>query len=348
MIIRKCQHIGKILLLATIVLAVSLFIPQNTAKAEEADIVISDVRESGLSSGVNTETVSLKSASRSEVKKLDAALKMKREFILKVGTGSEGLEKTLSDINKKLRKINKAGVVLNFGPEANKIPGGGKTENICTDENGFYLVFISEDNAKTYCGAIDFMNRIFEAAKKNKSSVKTGDSSFANARKVLASASSMSALSDAMKLYAVAASGYFTCSRVSNGFNMTYNPAGRGSFDAQGSRSEIMNTLAAGRASGVCEEYAKYENFVFSLLGIEGSSRRSTLLMHAWSVAKVTNSEGKVMWVPFDYDIGPSWTLSRSAFDPSNTAEMKNRYKIYLEGIEGAPSGKNFENSDFK
>lgn len=368
MINRKCKYTGEnvqngyskidrksgikyifALLFAILVFSASPAVTEYSAAAEEHVETDSVLLEQAAFPFQGIEVVSLEAATRTEVKKLAAALNQKREFVLKIRTNGEKPEKLLCGINKKLRKINKAGVVLNFGPDANKgSENSGITRNYPTEENGCYYVYISEDNAKTYCGAVELISRMFTEAKKNKCSVKTGDKSFANAQTTLAKASCMSELSDAMKLYAIAASGYFTCTRVSNGFNMTYNQSGRGSYDACGSRAELVTTLLAGKATGVCEEYAKYEVFVFSLLGIEAYCNKSMTLNHAWSVARVTNSAGKVMWVPFDYDIGPSYTLSRTAFDPSNTAEMKNRYRIYLEGILGAPSVKNFENSDFK
>ena len=55
-----------------------------------------------------------------------------------------------------------------------------------------------------------------------------------------------------------------------------------------------------------------------------------------------------MLWIPFDYGIGPAERLSVSdEIREKYLKTEKMRYKLYLEGIKDAPKKKNFEESDF-
>jgi len=182
------------------------------------------------------------------------------------------------------------------------------------------------------------------------------------------SAKNFSELSDAMKFWVIATSGYFGCNfsrdakeaveynTLSNTwiekehkiFGMVYN------FDVS---TEIfskdwknMRCLSQNKAEGVCWTFAYYEKLVFEQLGIKAYERRSDEINHAWTVVKVKNSKGKTLWIPFDYDIGPSVRLGGVSYEDIRKKYLdteNKRYKLYLKGIKGAPKKRNFNQTDF-
>lgn len=110
-----------------------------------------------------------------------------------------------------------------------------------------------------------------------------------------------------------------------------------------------MKNLLNNRASGVCAVFARYECLLFKQLGITAFYNLSGKINHAWSVIKVKNSTGKTLWIPFDYGIGPSTNLSVSdAIKKKYLRTEEMRYRLYLNGIKGAPQKKNFTQNDFR
>lgn len=151
-------------------------------------------------------------------------------------------------------------------------------------------------------------------------------------------------LSDALKVYAIAASGYFDCNFGRPQYGMVYDYTWAKYYGKKG-----MSILYNNKAVGVCEVFATYECQVWDALGIQNYFCSSYQINHAWSVVKVKNSVGKVMWIPFDYGIGPSEGLAVD--DATYNKYLKTeamRYKLYLSSIKGAPKKKNFKDSDFK
>ena len=64
--------------------------------------------------------------------------------------------------------------------------------------------------------------------------------------------------------------------------------------------------------------------------------------------ASLKNTKGKVIWVPFDYGIGPSESLNVSKKIRNKYLKTeKMRYKVYLTVLKGAPKKKNFTMADF-
>lgn len=155
---------------------------------------------------------------------------------------------------------------------------------------------------------------------------------------------SFSELSDAMKIFTLDYSGYF-----SNDFFVKYGmryDAGVHSTKDDGAGG--MKTLYENKAYGACDCFASYETLIFSQWGIENYYNCSLEIDHAWSVVKVKNSEGKILWIPFDYGIGPVQDLNVSSVVKKRyLSTEKERYKLYLSGIKGAPKYKNFVGSDF-
>ncbi len=150
-------------------------------------------------------------------------------------------------------------------------------------------------------------------------------------------------LSDALKVYAIAASEYFNCNYSRPQYGMVYKYIYAGYDGKKG-----MSTLYKNKAVGVCQVFAEYECQVWDALGIQNYFCRGPQINHAWSVVKVKNSVGKVMWIPFDYGIGPATRLAvdDATYNKYLKTEAK-RYKLYLSGIKGAPKKKNFNDSDF-
>ncbi|WP_167956935.1 hypothetical protein [Anaerosporobacter faecicola] len=149
-------------------------------------------------------------------------------------------------------------------------------------------------------------------------------------------------LSDAMKIYAIDYSTYFSCYFSRPDFGMVYKTDYTSTYGYK-----AMKTMYENKAEGVCMIFARYECILFEQLGMTNYYNSSYQINHAWSVVKVKNSKGKILWIPFDYGIGPSPSL---VIDPSQAKYIdteKKRYKLYLNGIKGAPSKKNFNEDDF-
>ncbi len=151
-------------------------------------------------------------------------------------------------------------------------------------------------------------------------------------------------LSDAMKIWVIDASDYFGCHFSKVPFGMVYDASGSNT----GSGWVAFKNMYDNNVRGVCSDYARMEYMLFSQLGITCYCRTNFTICHEWTVVKVKNAKGKTLWIPFDYGIGPAdglMTISESAREAISTEEK--RYRLYLAGIPGAPSKKNFKNSDF-
>lgn len=150
-------------------------------------------------------------------------------------------------------------------------------------------------------------------------------------------------LSDAMKIYAVDRSEYFNTGEGRFGMKYDYEEC-----PAFGSDYDIMKLLLENNAYGKCHFYAIFENVFFKQLGVKSYYISSPEINHAFTVLKVKNSKGKVLWIPFDYGIGPAEALvvEKEITDKYLNTEEK-RYRVYLSGIKGAPTYKNFTDSDF-
>lgn len=152
-----------------------------------------------------------------------------------------------------------------------------------------------------------------------------------------------SELSDAVKIYAIDKSNYFSCSQGRPEFGMVYKYKYYGEYGSKG-----MKTLLDNKAEGVCAVHASYESQIFDQLGIENYYESRNEINHAFTVVKVKNSKGKTLWIPFDYGIGPSEGLSvDEKIRKKYLKTEKMRYKLYLRGIKGAPDYKNFTDEDF-
>lgn len=187
-----------------------------------------------------------------------------------------------------------------------------------------------------------------EEMEKNNFFIKQGMRDFYGFKKAIAktygiafAAESFGELSDAMKVWVVAESGYFACNfdrKNPHGKNakfcMTYSTKMKNAtLDGNGLRAMLNN-----RVQGVCANYAVMECLLWDQWGIHNQINDSWKINHAWSVVKAKNSKGKALWIPFDYRIGPSGIYK---------ASQKEQYRLYLDGVKGAPKYKNFKQSDF-
>jgi hypothetical protein len=160
---------------------------------------------------------------------------------------------------------------------------------------------------------------------------------------IIAASSGMSDLSDAMKVLVIGKSTYFAYRETQDGYGMVYG----GDFTYhQGWKG--MKVLYENKARGVCMDYAAFEMDVFKQLGLTAYVRDSAMLNHMWTVLKVKNSDGKTLWIPFDYGIGPAKNLSLPSSRRKYVDTEEKRYKLYLSHIKGAPTKKNFLGGDFK
>ncbi len=158
-------------------------------------------------------------------------------------------------------------------------------------------------------------------------------------------------LSQAMQVYAIADSDYFSgeFSRNRVPYCMIYD------YDSPflpKNNARAIKNLYRNNASGVCETFAEYERILFDQLNISNYYNSNFYINHAWSVVKVKNSKGKTLWIPFDYGIGPcdsrkSQLAVSEEVRKKYLSTDKKRYKLYLANIPGAPTKKNFKNTDF-
>ena len=103
-----------------------------------------------------------------------------------------------------------------------------------------------------------------------------------------------------------------------------------------------------GKSRGVCMDFARCEYILFKQLEFaEVYVCSSMTISHSWTIVKVKNSNGKVLWVPFDYGIGPTSKLMVSdSIKKKYLDTEKKRYKFYLGAVKKAPKKKNFTYAD--
>lgn len=167
-----------------------------------------------------------------------------------------------------------------------------------------------------------------------------------NQTKIIAN-NTFNKLSGAMKIYAIDKSGYFGCRFSRKGrYGMLYSRKAGGNTDRLSTVSRLKN-LYKNKAKGVCHDYSNYEKTYFNSVGLKAWYRSSNKINHAWTVVKAKNSKGKILWIPFDYAIGPAERLAVSKRQKKYINTEAKRYKLYLKGIKGAPTYKNFTDADF-
>ncbi|MCI5856528.1 MAG: hypothetical protein MR016_04075 [Agathobacter sp.] len=170
-----------------------------------------------------------------------------------------------------------------------------------------------------------------------------------NAEAVLYGTDNFCDLSDAMKIYAISSSKYFGCNSSHDdvAYGMLYDYTFT-TYYPPSTDSLAMKQLYKNKATGVCQTFAMYEQLLFDQLGITNYFNSNDAINHAWSVVAVKNSKGKTLWIPFDYGIGPSEGLAVSEdIRAKYLATEEMRYQLYLDGVPGAPSKKNFTMEDF-
>lgn len=165
-------------------------------------------------------------------------------------------------------------------------------------------------------------------------------------------------LPQATQLYAIDRSYYFSCqyrgternkniARV-QGLKKAYCMYYDTKHNNYNNNSGRMKNLYLGRAAGICMNFAAYERELFALLGMNVFSCSSNKINHSFTVLKIKNTKGKVLWVPFDYGIGPAESLNVSKKIRDNYLKTETmRYKEYLTLLKGAPKKKNFTMADF-
>lgn len=158
-------------------------------------------------------------------------------------------------------------------------------------------------------------------------------------------------LSAAMKVCAIDCSDYFSCqfSHKDIPYSMVYD---NNVYYPPAQTNKAMKNLYQNKAKGVCQAFVGYERILFDQLNIKNYFNSDYRINHAWSVVKVKNSKGKTLWIPFDYGVGPSDSRGHRLAVPEDVWKKylstdKKRYKLYLANIPGAPSKKNFKNTDF-
>lgn len=201
------------------------------------------------------------------------------------------------------------------------------------DINNLWYLYFSADEA--FVGNSPFR---FKKPKK------TFKLTMADRQEIIFKAKNFADLSDAMKIWVIDASDYFGCHFYKHPFGMQYSYSG----GHNGSGWKLLKNMCKGNVSGVCSDYARLESVLFDEIGITNYVRTNFTISHAWTVVKVKNAKGKTLWIPFDYGIGPAVSLdvySEAAVQALSTE--KKRYKLYLAGIPGAPTKKNFSAKDF-
>ncbi|SDB21890.1 hypothetical protein [Eubacterium oxidoreducens] len=206
-----------------------------------------------------------------------------------------------------------------------------KVKSLFTNKSFWYETYYSTiDNKKS-------------AKKSNLSDPNAHTLMLTNQTSILVAQSDFYRLSNAMKIWAIADSGYFACNTTRPAYGMLYR-LHKGTYD-MGAKG--MKYLYRNKATGKCIHYASYEELTFKQLGIYVD--KCAYFNHAWTVVRVKNSDGKVLWIPFDYGIGPSTKLAVSSSVKNKYLKTEAmRYRTYLCMTKGAPTYKNFKTSDFK
>ncbi|MBE5906560.1 MAG: hypothetical protein E7277_07175 [Lachnospiraceae bacterium] len=320
-----------------------------------------------------TRVLTIKTAAVSNARKIHEALNSQKPLVLRIAGNKAFSKKTLSKLEKEVRKINQQDVYFHYRAYRQK--------------GNYYLYEISKDFAKQYYYATMFCRKLFRYFKTGKcygyiwtdgygekngytqyryvyeayQAYKTAnsdmpfsdyvmkdmdsfyglDADVAKSYEVAFAADSFGELSDAMKVWVVAESGYFACMFDRNNpygdfpkFCMIYSRNMKhAQYNGSGMRAMVNN-----KVQGVCANYAVMESLLWSQWGLHNQINTSWKINHAWSVVKVKNAKGKTLWIPFDYRVGPSGIYKAS--------ESK-QYQLYLKGVKGAPNYKNFQYADF-
>ncbi len=150
-------------------------------------------------------------------------------------------------------------------------------------------------------------------------------------------------LSSAVQVAAVSESGYFACRYKRSdkgGYGMVYSKKtvlGRGLAQPSDISSvsnfleknearwnaTTMKNIYRNKVKGVCSKYAMAESCVFDALGLKNEV--GTGYNHAWQIIKVKNSDGKVMYVTFDYALGFRTVRGNESYEALSDAQKYRR-----------------------
>lgn len=317
-------------------------------------------------------TIKIGKATKEKVVKLDAALQQKKKVVLIVKGDKPTADKTVRKMRKIIKKVNRCGVVFERTFKGKKkgkciywvskreasdysnclrfikrIESSLKekiTSTIAEDESG--RVSLEEIRMRARYSRSELKN--FYKKKQLTKVMQIVDA------KIIVDIcdKAFCELSDVEKVVAIGMSGYFgSCRRIElfkemepvledefsqllyyddEQYHMCY------SFNEANLTSE---GLADGICRGVCSDFASQEWLIWKSLGLK-CYYNNGWYHHAWSVVVAKNSEGKELWIPFDYGI--HFCIGR---DRGNS--YSRCWKMYVASIKGAPKKINYSYADF-
>jgi hypothetical protein len=274
-------------------------------------------------------------ADTTTAKKLHKELIKGRKITLKIKGTKANAKKIVKNLNNKLKKINKVGVIFQY-------------DSIKTS-NGVTSVVIKKATAKNYNYACAFFKRIWtlvkldnayyvESAKLNGRASVLGSTATEDEERLfnlITNTENFCDLSDIVKVYVLSESDYFTCDYDHS--DSSHNDVNGVYFGMiyvyESTAKNSLKDLLYDNASGVCEDYARAEILTLKQLGITAYFNGNSSWNHAWSVVQAKNSDGKLITVPFDYYL--------IVDNNSSTITSKNAYAIYTEGLNNMPKKRN-------
>ena len=195
-----------------------------------------------------------------------------------------------NDLKQMIKPINRQGVIFKYSSK--KVPG-----------SDCYQVTIDKGQAEAYYYAVNLMMLVAKGM--DVGSGYTEETSPAlqvsNAQQILYDASCMNDVSDIVKLYAISSTAVF------RGGNMNYVEKDAGRYWYGASDQKILKELYEYKAKGICADYAKAEEALFSYLGIEvkvcTTDSWTSTSGHAWTEGRAANSRGELIRYKFDYEL---------------------------------------------
>lgn len=179
-------------------------------------------------------------------------------------------------------------------------------------------------SAQTEWYARKFSEKIFEKVKERilNTDIKDFSQNYIKYLNIIKNTNHFTDLSNSMKVFVINQSGYFSTKKsnaIVGTWKMTYDNDYGWQSDEK-SELQLIKDLYNGTAKGVCSDFVNYELAIFKLLNIEIYPVSNG--NHVWTVIKVTNSNGKLLYIPFDYGI------------VTNTTDEQYLIK-YCKGIKG-------------
>lgn len=252
-------------------------------------------------------TVTVKKADTKTAKKLHTQLNKGQKFYVRVAGSKTASKKLLGKVNDKIEAVNELGVRFQFSSPKKQGKYTRYTVSADKAKSYKYAVQLIGDIRKRYlAGEFEFYEII-------------NDANDGERIKELVAGTKFYKLSDAVKVYVL--------SRAfdNNGGSpyIQYNDGKKYKWCTNDySDSKILSKLLKGSMKGVCHDFTNSEIVLCKQLGITcfyGISKKEN---HAMSVARVKNSDGKLMYMCWNYE-GLGSYVSKYKYERTTPVEYR-------------------------